>query len=145
MIILNSPSLAQVKNTITMTFLFLYLRNYKNKITLISKSPCQGLYGKINYHKNKIIMNKKIRNSVFAGGMTFVFALNFLVPNVVKAKGIAYGDQIQSSNTSREAIAPDSNVSAVAGTVLLAVMVVSAIVDGLHATDDVSANIQNLD
>lgn len=90
-------------------------------------------------------MNKKIRNSVFAGGMAFVFVLNFLVPNVVKAQGIAYGDQVQSSNTSRQALPPGSSVSAVAGTVLLAVMVVSALVDGLHATDDVSANIQNLD
>ncbi|UZT96945.1 hypothetical protein ODZ84_17230 [Chryseobacterium fluminis] len=90
-------------------------------------------------------MNKKIRNSIFAGGMTFVFALNVLVPNVAKAQGVAYANQIQSSNTTGKVAPPGSSLSAAASMVLVAVMVVSALADGLHATDDVSTDIHNLD
>lgn len=89
-------------------------------------------------------MNKKIKNTVFAGGMSFVLALNFLMPNVTKAQSIAYANKVQTSNTSGKQAPAGAGLSA-AATVILAVMVVSALVDGLHATDDVSANIHNLD
>lgn len=89
-------------------------------------------------------MNKKIKNAVFAGGMSFVLALNFLMPNITKAQGVAYANQIESSNTSRQTALPGSSLSAGA-LAIAAIFVVTALVDGLHATDDVSTNIHNLD
>ncbi|MCS3530804.1 hypothetical protein [Chryseobacterium sp. JUb7] len=88
-------------------------------------------------------MNKKIKNAVFAGGMSFVLALNFLMPNVTKAQGIAYANQTQSSNTSREALPPGSQVSYVA---IAAVFLVVATLKGLQVAEGESiSNLNNLD